>query len=44
MAVGFAPKVLRGLILGDKPDVQEKPSAEEALEHSLKTVYVERQI
>ena len=44
MAVGFAPKVFRGLILGNKPDMQEKPSAEKTLEHSLKTVYVERQI
>ena len=44
IAVGFAPKVFRGLILGDKPDVQEKPSAEKTLEHPLKTVYVERQI
>ena len=41
---GVAPKVFRGLILGDKPDVQEKPSAEKTLEHPLKTVYVERQI
>ena len=44
MAVGFAPKVFRGLVLCNKPDMQEKPRAEEALEHSLKTVYVERQI
>ena len=44
IAVGVPPKVLRGPILGDKPDVQEKPSAEKTLEHSLKAVYVERQI